>query len=263
MVGREVSLTSIAASRTRPSAALQVDGPDGQGRPRQRGRPRRRPRGPRRRDPRHRRRRRQRPGRARRGDRRAAQAVGRARSTLDGERHHRPESARASTSTASATCRPTATGSGSCCRSARRQPRPDRLPPAAVRARHPPQRRGHQRSGRRARSRQFDIRTPSARCQGRDAVRRQPAEGRRRPRVRPRPAAARPRPADTRPRRRQHRVHPQAGDRQARRRDGRPARLGRARRGARAVRPDRGHVPRPARRRRATAGRPTRTTSGC
>ena len=77
-----------------------------------------------------------------------------------------------------------------------------------------------------------------------DAVRRQPAEGRRRARVRPRSRAARARPTDARPRRRQHRVHPQAGHRQARRRDGRAARLGGAGRGARAVRPHRGDVPR-------------------
>ena len=50
----------------------------------------------------------------------------------------------------------------------------------------------------------------------RHAVGRQPAEGGRRPRVQ-RKLKLRPRPADARPRRRQHRVHPQAGDRQARR----------------------------------------------
>ena len=44
------------------------------------------------------------------------------------------------------------------------------------------------------------------------------------------------------PRRREHRVHPPPGHRQARRRHGRAARLGRARRGARAVGSDRGHV---------------------
>ena len=40
------------------------------------------------------------------------------------------------------TSRPTATASASSCRSHRRQPRPDQLPPPAVRARHPAQRRG-------------------------------------------------------------------------------------------------------------------------
>ena len=50
----------------------------------------------------------------------------------------------------------------------------------------------------------------------------------RRPRVRSRPEAARPRSADSRPRRRQHRVHPSPDDQEARRRHGRPARVGRA-----------------------------------
>ena len=71
--------------------------------------------------------------------------------------------------------------------------------------------------------------------------------------------AARRRPADARDRRRLDRVHPQADRRQARRRHGRAARLRRARRGHGAVRPDRGHVPRPARGdpRRRTAPRRT------
>ncbi len=85
---------------------------------------------------------------------------------------------------------------------------------------------------------------------GRDPVRWQPAEARRCAGVRARPEAARARSADARARCRQHRIHPPPDDRQARRRDGDPARLGRARRGARAVRPHRGHVSRPDRRRR-------------
>ena len=86
-------------------------------RPRQRGRPRRRPRGPGGRDPRHRR---ASPATARTSSSRRSSACASrpaGRSTLDGDGHHRPEVARRSTSTASATSRPTATGSGWCCRS--------------------------------------------------------------------------------------------------------------------------------------------------
>ena len=72
---------------------------------------------------------------------------------------------------------------------------------------------------------------------GRDPVRRQPAEDRRRPGARRRSAPARPRPADARPGRREHRVHPSPGDQEARRRDGRAPRVGRAGRGPRAERP--------------------------
>ena len=92
----------------------------------------------------------------------------------------------------------------------------------------------------------FDIRTHVGRREGVDAVRRQPAEGRHRARVQPRPAPAGARPADARPRRRQHRIHPQADHRQARRRGRHPARVGGTRRDPRAVRPHRGHLPRPA-----------------
>ena len=125
-----------------------------------------------------------------------------------------------------------------------RQPGPDQLLPGAVRPGH------HPGSGRdRARRGDLDraLRHPDAVGDGpgEHPVRRQPAEGGRRPGVRPGPEAARARPADSRPRRRQHRVHPSPGDRQARRRDGRAARVGRARRGPRDVRPDRGDVRRP------------------
>ena len=69
-------------------------------------------------------------------------------------------------------------------------------------------------------------------------------------------ARARARPADARPRRRQHRVHPPPGHREARRGYGDPARVGRARRGHGAVRPGRRDVPRRDRsgRRRADGG---------
>ena len=98
-----------------------------------------------------------------------------------------------------------------------------------------------------ARTRIARVRHPDALGEraGRHPLGRQPAEGRRRPRVQPRPEAPGPRPADAGPRRRQHRVHPPAGDRQAGRGDGRAARLGRAGRDPRALRPDRRHVPRP------------------
>ena len=64
-------------------------------------------------------------------------------------------------------------------------------------------------------AKEFDVRAPSLDVAGRHAVRWQSAEGRRRARVPPRPEGARARSADARPRRRQHRVHPQAGDRHA------------------------------------------------
>ncbi len=78
---------------------------------------------------------------------------------------------------------------------------------------------------------------------GQRAFRRQPAEGRRCAGVQRTDLPAHPRPADARSRRRQHRVHPPPGHRQARRRDGDPARLRGAGRGPRAVGPGRGHVP--------------------
>ena len=105
--------------------------------------------------------------------------------------------------------RPIVTGSGSCCRF----PIADNL--VLNDYYNPPFARGSVRDDARHRTRaaderstEFDVRTPSADGDRRDAVGWQPAEGRRRPRVRPRPEAARPRPADARPRRRQHRVHP-------------------------------------------------------
>ena len=105
----------------------------------------------------------------------------------------------------------------------------------------------------------FDVRTPSADAKAGDTVRRQPAEGGHRPRVRARPQAARARPADPRPRRGQHRVHPPTGRRQAGCGDGRAADLRGARRGPRAVGPDRGHLSRQARRHpRRTDGRQER-----
>ena len=65
-------------------------------------------------------------------------------------------------------------------------------------------------------------------------------------------------PAHPRPRRRQHRVHPQAGDCQARRRGGNPARLGGARRGHGDIRPGRRDVPRRDRRARRRTHRGAR-----
>ena len=85
----------------------------------------------------------------------------------------------------------------------------------------------------------------------RQAVRRQPAEGRRRPRALARPAPARGRPADARRRRRLHRVHPQADRGDPRQRRPRPGRLHRARRGRRPRRPDHGALPRAGGRHRA------------
>ena len=109
----------------------------------------------------------------------------------------------------------------------------------------------------------YDVRTPSPDVLGGHAVGREPAEAGRRARVRPGAEAAHPRPADARPRRRQHRVHPPPGDPDARRGNGDPARVGRARRGPRDVRPDRGHVPRPDRRdrRRSDGGQERRRSA--
>ena len=82
------------------------------------------------------------------------------------------------------------------------------------------------------------------------ALRRQPAEGRRRPRDVPPAAGADRLAAHPRRRRRLHRVHPQADHRGARPRHRRDHRLHRARRGLRPRRPDRGDVRRPHRRHR-------------
>ena len=76
------------------------------------------------------------------------------------------------------------------------------------------------------------LRRPPAvlRPQDRQLLRRQPAEDRHRPRDRARPRGAARRPADARRRHRRDRVHPPPARRAARRRQGDPARLGRARR---------------------------------
>ena len=258
MVGREVSLTVDRGDLARRHADPPGRGPGRPRRSRPGGRPRDRPRGRGRRDPGHRRRRRQRPGRARRGDHRPAQADRRpGRPRRRG--HDRSQSARRLRGRRRLRAgRPASLRTGPVVQH-RRQPGPDELPPPPVRPRHPAQRRRDLDAWPRSGS------PPST-------------SGRRRPT--PRPAtlsggnqqkvvvarefardlqAARARPADPRPRRRQHRVHPPPGRRQARRGDGRPAGLRRARRGPRAVRPDRGHLSRQARRHpRRTDGRQER-----
>ena len=78
---------------------------------------------------------------------------------------------------------------------------------------------------------------------------------------RPRPAAGRP--ADPRRRHRRHRVHPPAPDRDARRRQGAAAGLGRARRDPLAGRPHPRDVRRPHRRRAAPRPTPTSGRSAC
>ena len=143
----------------------------------------------------------------------------------------------------------------------RGQPGPDGLPSAAVRARHPPQRRRDPARGRGAGQGIRHSNDIGGR-QGLHVVRRQPAEGGHRAGVRARPEAPRPRPADPRARCRQHRIHPPPGHRQARCWDGDPARLGGAGRGPRAVRSDRRHLPWPSSSRSAMDGRRTRTRSG-
>ena len=127
---------------------------------------------------------------------------------------------------------------------ARGQPGPDELLPAPVCPRPGPPGRRRSTHGRQRADRA--VRHPDAIGDGpgRHPVGRQPAEGRRRARVQLRPEDARARPADARPRRRQHRVHPQPGHRDARRGRGDPARLRGARRGPRAVRSDRRDVSR-------------------
>src|SRR5690606_12224800 len=82
--------------------------------------------------------------------------------------------------------------------------------------------------------------------------RRQPAKDRAGPGNGPRPRRAGGGPADARRRYRRHRVHPQPDHRHARRRQGHPAGLGRARRDPLAGRPDPRHV----RRRHRGRGRP-------
>ena len=139
MVGRDVQLVVDRGESQPGESTLTVDGlqvNDDRGQRAVRACQLRDPGG---RDPRHRRRRRERPGRARRGARRVAQAI---RRTVHARWHATSPgiAAGASTRPASRTSPPTATASVWCCHSRRRQPRPDRLLPAAFRPRHPPQR---------------------------------------------------------------------------------------------------------------------------
>ena len=246
MVGREVSLVGRegpGASRAR--SCCSVDGPRGRRRPRHDRRRRRRLRGPRRRDLRHRRRRGQRAGRARRGADRPAPVDG-GTDRLAGDdvtnafapRHVRPRRRLRPRRPAAVRAGPVLPDRG--------QPRPHRFPRPAVLAL-----RRHRRGAIARRADElipeFDIRTPSG------AVPAATLSGGNQQKVivarefsRAADAAHR-RPADPRDRRRVDRVHPQADRRQARRGHGRPARLRRAGRGARAERPDRRDVPRPAR----------------
>ena len=95
----------------------------------------------------------------------------------------------------------------------------------------------------------YDVRPPHHRQLRRCPVGRQCPEDDRRARVQPRRAAGRVRPADPRHRRRLDRVHPRADRPQARRGQGDPHRLHRARRDLRAVGPHPRHVRRQDRRR--------------
>ena len=109
------------------------------------------------------------------------------------------------------------------------------------------------------------VRHPDAvdRDDGRLALGRQPAEGRRRPRVLG-AGEARPRGAtDARPRRRLDRIHPPAARRAARCRGGDPDRQHRAGRGHRRRRQDRRDVRRPDRRDRVRARTPPTRSSAC
>ena len=109
----------------------------------------------------------------------------------------------------------------------------------------------------------YDVRPRRAHAGCALLLRRQPAEAGPRPRdgARPRPAAGRP--ADPRRRHRRDRVHPQAPDRDARRRQGRAAGLGRARRDPVARRPHPGDVRRHDHRRADARARPTSGASAC
>ena len=89
---------------------------------------------------------------------------------------------------------------------------------------------------------EFDIRTQFDLGAGRNAVRRQPAEGHSRPRGGPRRPAAAGQPADPWPGRRFDRVRAPAHHRGTRQGRGRGARLFRAGRDLRPLRPDRDHV---------------------
>ena len=93
-----------------------------------------------------------------------------------------------------------------------------------------------------ARVQEFDIRTQFDLRAGRNAVRRQPAEGHPRPRGGTRRQAPARQPANARPGRRLHRVRAPAHHRRARQGRGRRARVFRAGRDLRPVGPDRDHV---------------------
>ncbi len=122
-----------------------------------------------------------------------------------------------------------------------REPRPGHLQPAAVRVRAGPQpgRDPRDRGTARRRVRHPDPVDLSARW---DAVRRQPAEGHPGPRGGPRRQAAAGQPADARPGRRLDRVRAPAHHPGTRQGHGRRARLLRAGRDLRPLRPDRDHV---------------------
>ena len=105
---------------------------------------------------------------------------------------------------------------------------------------------------------EFDIRTQGPEQPGRPAQRRQPAEGRDGARAVAPAEAVRREPAHPRRRRRVDRVPAQADRGRARPRHPGDHRVHRARRGARARRPDRRDVPRPHRRHRPRRHRPRR-----
>ena len=103
----------------------------------------------------------------------------------------------------------------------------------------------------------FDVRARGASAADRLLLRRQPAEAGAGARDRARPGPAAGRAADPRRRHRRHRVHPPAADRDARRGQGDPAGLRRARGDPGPGRPDRRHARGPDRRRDADRrGRP-------
>ena len=116
-------------------------------------------------------------------------------------------------------------------------------------------------SSRSKKLKEYDVRAPGITTHGRQPLRRQPAEGRRRPRALPRPAAARGGPADPRRRRRVHRVHPQADRGHPRQRRPGARGLDRARRGRCARGPDHGALPRPDRRASCPPTPPARSSA--
>ena len=140
MVGREVQLTVDRGESHPGDVVLPGPGPAGQGRPWQRGRPRGQPGGPGRRDPGDRRRRRQRPGRAGRGAHRIAPA-GRRQGDPQRGRDDRMVAARDERGEGRVRARRPPPVRPGAVLPGRRQPRPDLLLPAALRARHPAQRR--------------------------------------------------------------------------------------------------------------------------